>query len=124
MNLTMPKERVEALSLRGEAAGKAVQDLDWDGHRWTRFRTAMAQIQDKLGRVKEIYAAGYRQFLDAHDSTKGRYQRPKAWKGYALKSTDALMDVVGEWEKDPDGYRLDNEPLPSPGGDLRMGPKR
>jgi predicted acylesterase/phospholipase RssA len=125
MNLTMPKERVESLSLRGEAAGKAIQELDWDGHRWTRFRTAMAQIQEKLDRVKEIYAGGgYRQFLDAHDSTKGRYQRPKAWKDYALKSTDDLMDVVQDWSADPHGYRLDNEPLPSPGGDLRMGPKR
>ncbi len=124
LNLTMPPERVAALTQRGEAAGQAVQTLDWDGHRWTRFRTAMAQLQEKLDLMKGLYAGGYRQFLDAHDSTKGRYQRPKGWKAYALKSTDALMDVVEDWEKDPDGYRLDNEPLPSPGGDLRMGPKR
>lgn len=124
LNLTMPPERVTSLTRRGEAAGRAVQDLDWDGHRWTRFRTAMAQIQEKLGRVKDLYAGGYRQFLEAHDSTEGRYRRPKRWKEYALRSTDALMDVVEDWEKDPDGYRLDNEPLPSPGADLRMGPKR
>jgi len=124
LNLAMPPERVTALTRRGEAAGQAVQNLDWDGHRWTRFRTAMAQIQEKLDRMKELYGGGYRQFLEAHDSTKGRYQRPKGWKEYALKSTDALMDVVEDWEKDPDGYRLDNEPLPSPGADLRMGPKR
>jgi predicted acylesterase/phospholipase RssA len=124
LNLTMPPDRVTALTRRGEAAGREVQNLDWDGHRWTRFRTAMAQIQEKLGLVKDLYGGGYRQFLDAYDSTKGRYQRPKGWKDYALKSTDALMDVVGDWEKDPDGYRLDNEPLPSPGAELRMGPKR
>lgn len=124
LNLTMPPERVAALTQRGEAAGQAVQTLDWDGHRWTRFRTAMAQLQEKLDLMKGLYAGGYRQFLDAHDSTRGRYQRPKGWKAYALKSTDALMEVVEDWEKDPDGYRLDNEPLPSPGGDLRMGPKR
>jgi predicted acylesterase/phospholipase RssA len=124
LNLTMPKERVEALTQRGVAAGKAVQSLDWDGHRWTRFRTAMAQIQEKLDRVKEIYTAGYRRFLAAHDSTQGRYQRPKGWKDYALKSTDDLMKVVEAWDQDPNGYRLDNEPLPSPGAELRMGPKR
>ncbi len=124
LNLTMPKERVEALTQRGVAAGKAIQSLDWDGHRWTRFRTAMAQIQEKLDRVKEIYTAGYRQFLDAHDSTKGRYQRPKGWKDYALKSTDDLMKVVEVWDQDPNGHRLDNEPLPHPGAELRMGPKR
>jgi predicted acylesterase/phospholipase RssA len=124
LNLTMPKERVEALTQRGVAAGKAVQTLDWDGHRWTRFRTAMAQIQEKLGRVKELYTGGYRRFLDAHDSTKGRYQRPKGWKDYALESTDELMKVVDAWDQDPNGHRLDNEPLPSPGAELRMGPKR
>jgi predicted acylesterase/phospholipase RssA len=124
LNLTMPKDRVVALTRRGEAAGQAIQNLDWDGHRWTRFRTALAQIQEKLDHLKEIYAGGYRQFLDAHDSTKGRYQRPKAWKDYALKSTDALMGVVDDWSADPDGYRLNNEPLPSPGAELRMGPKR
>jgi predicted acylesterase/phospholipase RssA len=124
LNLSMPKERVRALALRGEAAGKAIQSLDWDGHRWTRFRTAMAQLQEKLDRVREIYAAGFRDFLIAHDSTAGRYRRPPAWKKYALESTDALMNVVENWEKDPDGYRLDNEPLPGPGADLRMEPKR
>ncbi|HEX3130592.1 MAG TPA: hypothetical protein VH394_24855 [Thermoanaerobaculia bacterium] len=124
LNLTMPPERVVSLTRRGEAAGQAVQNLDWDGHRWTRFRTAMAQLQEKLDRMKDLYAGGYRQFLEIHDSTKGRYQRPKGWKSYALKSTDALMEVVDEWKKDPHGYRLDNEPLPSPGADLRMGPKR
>jgi predicted acylesterase/phospholipase RssA len=123
LNLTMPKDRVEALTRRGAAAGQAVQKLDWDGHRWTRFRTALAQLQEKLDRVKEIYTGSYRQFLVAHDSAKGRYQRPKAWKDYALKSTDDLMAVVGDWDQDPHGYRLDNKPLPSPGADLRMGPK-
>ena len=124
MNLSMPKERVDALTRRGSAAGKAVQELDWDGHRWTRFRTAMAQLQDKLDGMRAIYSGGFRQFLAGHDSTKGRYQRPQAWKEYALRSTDELMEAVEDWGEHPDGYRLDNEPLPHPGADLRMSPRR
>ncbi len=124
LNLNMSEETVDALTARGSAAGQALQTLDWDGHRWTRFRTAMAQIQEKLDGVEEIYVAGYRDFLDQHDSTQGRYQRPHGWKRYALDSTDALLRVVHAWREDPDGYRFDNEPLPQPGPDLRLGPKR
>ena len=123
MNLTMPPERVASLTRRGEAAGQAVQNLDWDGHRWSRFRTAMDQLQQKLEQMRDLYAGGFRDFLEAHDSSQGRYRRPKAWKEYALKSTDELMEVVQDWSADPRGYRLDDE-APKPGADLRMAPKR
>jgi predicted acylesterase/phospholipase RssA len=59
MNLTMPKEVVERLIARGEKAGKRLRDrfvasapaddeLSWDGHRWTRLRSAMAGLAEYL----------------------------------------------------------------------------
>ncbi|HSN87095.1 MAG TPA: hypothetical protein VL025_10075, partial [Thermoanaerobaculia bacterium] len=122
MNLTMPEERIAALTARGQAAGQELQTFDWDGHRWTRYRTAMAQLQDKLERMEEVHAGGFDAFLQAHDSTAGRYQRPKAWKAFALQATDALMSLVRSWRSHPD-YRLDDE-APKPEPDLRINPRR
>jgi predicted acylesterase/phospholipase RssA len=121
MNLTMPQDRIEALTARGQAAGQKLATIDWDGHRWTRYRTAMAQLQAKLERAETIYGEGFRDFVDGRDSTTGRYQRPQAWKAFALQATDALMKVVQGWRSDPK-YRLDDE-APRPEPDLRITPR-
>lgn len=123
MNLAMPPERVKALTKRGLAAGRKLQTIDWDAHRWTRYRTAMAQLQGKLDRMEEIHAGGFDDFLSAHDPTTGRYQRPKGWLTYARQATDALMKVVQGWRSDPKGYRLDDE-APRPEADLRILPRQ
>ena len=47
MNLTMPQERIEALTRRGQAAARRLRDaytppypegakINWDNHRWVR----------------------------------------------------------------------------------------
>jgi hypothetical protein len=122
MNLTMPEERVRKLTLRGQAAGQALQTLDWDGHRWTRFRSAMSQLEERLDRMEEVYSGGFEGFLEAHDSKKGRYQRPDAWKEYAMQATQGLMAAVRAWRAHPK-YRLGDEP-PKPEPELRISPRR
>lgn len=122
MNLRMPPRRVEALSKRGQAAGQALQTLDWDGHRWTRFRSAMAQLEEKLDQMEKVHSAGFEGFLEAHDSKQGRYQRPDAWKEYALQATADLMEVVRAWRAHPK-YRLGDEP-PKPEPELRISPRQ
>ncbi|MEA2564039.1 MAG: hypothetical protein QOH06_5543 [Acidobacteriota bacterium] len=122
MNLSMPKKRVERLTLRGQIAGQKVQTLDWDGHRWTRYRSAMAQLEERLDRMEEVYSGGFEDFLAAHDSKKGRHQRPDAWKEYAMEATAGLMAAVRAWRAHPK-YRLDDEP-PKPEPELRISPRR
>ncbi|HET9227984.1 MAG TPA: hypothetical protein VFR31_15015, partial [Thermoanaerobaculia bacterium] len=122
MNLTMPPERVEALTKRGLAAGQKLQTIDWDGHRWTRYRTAMSQLQEKLDRMEGSWSGGFEDFVEVHDSKAGRYQRPDAWKKYALEATAALMNTVRSWREHPK-YRLDDEP-PRPEPELRITPRR
>ena len=122
MNLSMPRERVKRLTLRGQIAGQKVQTLDWDGHRWTRYRSAMAQLEERLDRMEEVYSGGFEDFLAAHDSKKGRHQRPDAWKAYAMEATAGLMAAVRAWRAHPK-YRLDDEP-PHPEPELRISPRR
>lgn len=59
MNLTMPADVIEALTLRGQAAGRKLvarfaetpgtaQALSWDNHRWVRYRSALAALAEQL----------------------------------------------------------------------------
>ncbi|HEY0511799.1 MAG TPA: SuhR protein [Thermoanaerobaculia bacterium] len=123
MNLNMPPSLIETLMRRGQAAGDKLSGFDWDGHRWTRYLTAMSQLQTKLGGMEGVYASGFRDFLLQHESTQKPYRHPAAWKKFAIAGTDPLMTVVQAWAKDPSGYQYtDDAPRPEP--ELRIGPKR
>jgi predicted acylesterase/phospholipase RssA len=124
MNLSMPPERVEALSNRGLAAGQQIlKTFDWEGHRWTRYLTAVAQLQDRLDRMETIYSEGFDQFLTDHDATQKPYRRTKIWKAQALKATADLMALVRTWRTPEKTLRMDYDP-PKPEPELRISPRR
>jgi predicted acylesterase/phospholipase RssA len=123
MNLAMPPERVEVLTKRGLAAGQALQTIDWDGHRWTRYLTAVSQLQGRLDRMEEIYSGGYDQFLADRDVTQRPYRRTQIWKAQALKATADLMALVRTWRTPDRNLRMDNDP-PRPEPELRINPRR
>jgi predicted acylesterase/phospholipase RssA len=67
MNLTMPPEVIRALTLRGQAAGRALVErfaetpgtstgLSWDNHRWVRYRSTLAALAAQL----EEFASAWR----------------------------------------------------------------
>jgi predicted acylesterase/phospholipase RssA len=125
MNLTMSKRRIDKLSLRGQAAGRQLAGFDWNQHRWTRYRTTMSQLQLRMQGMDKVYRHGFRDFLQAFDSTrKGTfYSRSGKWKTRAIQETDRLMDLAKAWSEDPSGPRFaDDAPRPEP--ELRIGPKR
>lgn len=123
MNLTMPEERIAALTARGQAAGRALQTIDWDAHRWTRYLTAMSQLQDKLDRMEQSYSEGYGQFLADRDPQQRPYRRTLRWKNQALQATADLMSLVRSWRTPDEKLRMDYDP-PKPEADLRIMPKR
>lgn len=68
MNLGMPPHVVEALTLRGQAAGRALVDrfadtpgtdpgLSWDNHRWVRYRSALTALAEQLERFGSAWRA-------------------------------------------------------------------
>jgi len=122
-NLDMPPERIQTLTRRGQEAGRMLlAGFNWDAHRWTRFRTAMPQLQLRLERMDEVYKSGFRDFLVAYDSKKSPYERPDIWKAFALEGTDDLMTVSQDWARHPKYRFTDKAPHPEP--ELRIGAKR
>jgi len=68
MNLTMPPERIAALTARGRAAAERLRDaytppyapgqaITWDNHRWVRLRSALAVLEG----MHDHFADGYSQ---------------------------------------------------------------
>lgn len=64
MNLDMPPATIEGLIERGRTAGILLRErfsaaatleteISWDGHRWTRFRSAMAALARRLQLLRE-----------------------------------------------------------------------
>jgi predicted acylesterase/phospholipase RssA len=81
MNLAMPAHVVGALTLRGQAAGRALVErfaetpgtdpgLSWDNHRWVRYRSALAALAEQLERFGDAWREtphderSYRELLD------------------------------------------------------------
>jgi hypothetical protein len=118
----MPEDRIKALTARGVAAGQALQTIDWDGHRWTRYLSAISQLQEKLDRMEQVYAGGFDQFLSDRDPKQTPYRRTLRWKTQALQATAVLMNVVRGWRTDDPKLRMDFDP-PRPKPDLRVTPK-
>jgi predicted acylesterase/phospholipase RssA len=68
MNLAMPQHVVDALTLRGQAAGRALVErfadtpgtdpgLSWDNHRWVRYRSALTALAEQLERFGSAWRA-------------------------------------------------------------------
>jgi predicted acylesterase/phospholipase RssA len=81
MNLTMPPDVIRALTLRGQAAGRALVErfaetpgtssgLSWDNHRWVRYRstlTALAAQLEELASAWRASAPGDRSYAELVD---------------------------------------------------------
>ena len=96
MNLTMPPAVIQALTLRGQAAGRELVErfaetpgtdpgLSWDNHRWVRYRSAVAAIARQLEQFEQAWRA-----------------RPEGERSYA-ELVDRPDDVG------PAGYRLSSD---------------
>jgi predicted acylesterase/phospholipase RssA len=121
MNLNMPEKRIKALSTRGKAAGQLLAtEFKWDNHRWTRYLSAMAQLQSKLETMDRVYSAGFDQFLEQRDPTVTPYERTNRFKEFALKATLELMRTIRGWKGED---RFDTPKAPSPKPDLRIMPR-
>ncbi|HWN43724.1 MAG TPA: hypothetical protein VNW71_15975 [Thermoanaerobaculia bacterium] len=123
MNLEMPEERIRALTARGEAAGRLLQELNWDGHRWARYLTAMSQLESKLGRMREVYLEGFRDFLVGYNSDQKPYRHSDTWKEYAVEATDGIVKTVEAWGSHEE-HRLHDPQMPHPEPDLRILPRQ
>jgi hypothetical protein len=126
LNLEMPKEVVGALTRRGEVAGRMLlSEFNWGRHRWTRYRTAFAEIQEVLEGLERVWSdesgPGGRSFADF---LAGRdFQAPP----YALARGDRALRVTRELVALAEGWRDEGiaftSGAPRPDPDLRIRPR-
>ena len=103
MNLAMPPDVIEALTRRGQAAGRALVErfaetpgtapgLSWDNHRWVRYRSALAAIAAQL----EQFERAWHTHTDGERSYAELVDRPDdvGPAGYRLASAEQRALVL------------------------------
>lgn len=124
LNLRMPPPVVLALAAKGRAAADLLVDqFDFDQHRWTRYLTSMAELQQVLALMLERYrgplpggAVGYADLLnEAADRTP--FQRDTLWSAAAAIRTESLLAFARGSVPD----FSDHSPRPDP--NLRITPQ-
>ena len=146
LHLDMAPDVIARLSARGEAAahtlmnalvpGQGADDLPgarpmtWAGHRWVRYRTFMALLDQELRSFRELYedaAPGEPSVRDLVESrpTKSRApQRAYPWANndqarFAQQETVELVAMVERWEASGQTF---SEGAPKPDAALRVRP--
>ncbi len=137
LNLNMDPAEVNALSERGLWAGRRLRErfgvagatrrgLNWNSHRWTRYRTSMMLLQKMMRQTEQAFAAsdppypGYHELVGRKadkDPATGRWW-PRTPRVYET-STTALVNFAAGFSATPDF----SEDAPQPCPELRTLPK-
>ena len=117
MNLNMGKAKIEVLAERGRLAAVALAEQfagddpgqvatwGWTNHRWTRYRVALAEIQQWLSKYTVRFDApgtadtpAYRQVtLPGVMPGSHGFEWPDGIEALASKATMDLVDFIGHW---------------------------
>jgi hypothetical protein len=101
--------------------------VSWENHRWLRFRTAMAALQEALERLDETYSAQQGSeplVVRPHDQPPHDYQwSPAQRSANPAQATAELLQAIRAWHKSTPQMRFDAGTLPAPRPELRMWPR-
>jgi predicted acylesterase/phospholipase RssA len=112
MNLTMPPHVIDAMTLRGQAAGRALVErfaetpgtatgLSWDNHRWLRYRSALTALAEQLERFGRAWREApqgersYHELVDRGDDVgpAGYRFATDAQRALAVALTELLAEA-------------------------------
>jgi predicted acylesterase/phospholipase RssA len=134
MNLTMPPQRIAALTERGRFAAKRLRDaytppdeegkeITWDNHRWVRLRSSLAVLQEMHRHFADGYGKepenGERTYLElvrrGADEPPGSYRWARAaQREIAEREIDSIMNAVATGGEE--GSLEEEAPRPEPVG--------
>ena len=136
MNLTMPPERIEALTARGRFAATRLRDaytvpiplgqaITWDNHRWVRFRSSLAVLEEMNTRLALGYDTPpllddelpYSDLLAAPPS----YPLAGSWQEQVADVEVTAIKAMAKAAEDAPGSMADGQPRPAPQG--RIAPR-
>jgi hypothetical protein len=153
LNLNMGRDVIMRIAERGERAGEFLAArfafdlkpdpqsnheirLTWDNHRWARFRSFTAALEDVLRRLRATWLdakehkpwRSYQELLDREPGTKPKSLAfgTKGQRSFAIDATDDLVNIVAEWTTSDNtfdrGEVTDRGRSPRPKPVLRMMP--
>jgi predicted acylesterase/phospholipase RssA len=98
MNLQMPPDVVSVVAEKGRHAAEELSSFDFEQHRWTRYLTAMSELQDVISWMRDRYESdlpggeiGYRKLLLTRAAEVPHYKREGAWPKEAEARTSTLL---------------------------------
>ncbi|MEN8374741.1 MAG: SuhR protein [Gemmatimonadota bacterium] len=136
LNLDMPVDLIKKLAERGRhAAGKLARrygpdgdgsNLTWDNHRWVRYRSTMAVLEDILRRMRSRYTGGSAGRLSYPDMIRrGDADPPDSyrWESAMRERAERLTEELMRLELLADGDPVFHSGAPEPVPELRIVPK-
>ena len=138
LNLKMDPAKVKALSERGKwaavrlrerfgAAGATRTGLNWNTHRWVRFRTSMMLLQKMLRQTAEAFAAADPGYPSYHDLVNRTADKDPVTGSWWPRTPSAYRDSTKVLEQFASAFSSSapdfEEKSPQPGPELRISPK-
>ena len=138
LNLNMDEDSISKLSDRGKFAGIKLRErftgkdytgMDWNNHRWVRFRTTFCLIEEHLKKIAKALKSetsqiekGYLDLLNRNNSEEPKaYTFTKTQKEFAQKFVNKISELNDEHTVDKESFCSNNAPKPRP--ELRVRPK-
>jgi predicted acylesterase/phospholipase RssA len=137
MNLNMPAEVIQAVSDRGGDAGRRLAErfgpgsthpMNWDNHRWVRFRSTMGALEELLEKMVRGYTdtetakpfRSYEELLNrgSHEEP-GSYRFREAQREFANQAIPRILGLADAWSRA--ASLGDGQPKPEP--ELRVMPR-
>jgi predicted acylesterase/phospholipase RssA len=139
LNLNMDAKKVRALSERGRWAGRRLRErfgeagaksdpLNWNSHRWTRYRTSMALLQKTMRQMQRAFAhqdpayPDYNALLErgSDENPKTGYWWPRTPADFRTM-TNEFLQLAAKLQTPPACNFDDQAPFPKP--ELRITPR-
>jgi predicted acylesterase/phospholipase RssA len=130
LNLNMDEEFIGKISKRGMYAGikirdrftgEAKHDMDWNNHRWIRFRASLCMLEEYLEKFEKNYEKenpdiemSYDKLLNrANNELPKSYRLKNSQKSFAINETAKLRKFIKELLDEKNSF-CDNSPKPRP----------
>jgi hypothetical protein len=138
LNLEMEEGAIDRICTRGQFAGELLRDrftdaiprceLDWDNHRWVRYRSTMTLLEKYLHDIAHSYGSAVLETERTYAElvARGRGERPTSYKlkpaqrPFAARTGRKLVDLVKAWDAFHQEFK---EGTPKPIPELRIRPK-
>lgn len=116
INLNMPGDAVKDLADRGRRAGRMLADrfatgpkwdvdVNWEAHKWVRFRSTMHVIEEMLREIQQAYRYDRPDERSYEELIRRDWGEPpleypwwdEAQRDHAIRTTEALIEIVESW---------------------------